>query len=80
MAKLSAKKRVRIWGESSPFIDQIHKVIFDRLPYSKYLSELGQNRPTAGKAYTGWSGENIVLGCSQREKMKNGPKRAKMFC
>ena len=44
MAKLSAKKRVRIWGVSSPFMDQIHKVIFDRLPYSKYLSELGQNQ------------------------------------
>ena len=50
MAKLSAKYRVGICGVSSPFMDQIHKVIFDRLPYSKYLSELGQNRPTAGKA------------------------------
>ena len=37
-------------GVSSPFMDQIHKVIFDGLSYSKYLSELGQNRPTAGKA------------------------------
>ena len=50
LAKLSAKTTVWIWGVSSPFMDQIHKVIFDRLPYSKYSSELGQSLSTASKA------------------------------
>ena len=49
MAKLSAKYRVGIWGVSSLFMDQIHKVIFDCLPYSKYSSELGQSRPEQWK-------------------------------
>ena len=35
----------------------------------RYFFELlGQSRPTAGEAQTGSSGQNTVLGCSQREK------------
>ena len=45
---------------------QIWKLSFGHK--AKLLFRLGQSRPTAGKAWTGLSGQNTVLGCSQCEK------------
>ena len=44
-------------------LSNIKKIILHR---EQQFTILGQSQPTAGKAQTGLSGQNTVLGCSQR--------------